>query len=82
MLLREQRQSFGEYTDFLIDSAVAHVVMDVEMPVDLITALLGQGVDVEQLVASTVREMYSGAEIENEDEDGDELADEFIYTLH
>ena len=82
MLLREQRHSFGEYTDFLIDSAVSHIVMDVEMPVDLVTALLGQGVDVEALVASTVRELYSGAEIENDDEEQDVLADEFVYTLH
>ena len=80
MLLHEQRQSIGEYTDFLIDAAVAHVVSDVEMPVDLITALLAQGVDVEQLVAATVREMYSGAEVETDEDD--ELSDEFVYTLH
>jgi hypothetical protein len=80
MLLHEQRHSFGEYTDYLVDAAVAHIVSDVEMPVDLVTALLAQGIDVEQLVISTVREMYSGAEVETDEED--ELDEEFVYTLH
>lgn len=80
MLLHEQRPSFGEYTDYLIDAAVAHIVMDVEMPIDLVGQLLAQGIDVERLVTNTVREMYSGAEVETNEED--ELDEEYVYTLH
>lgn len=74
------RQSLGEYTDYLIDAAAMHVVSDVEMPIDLVTALITQGIDVEKLVSSIVREMYSGAEVETDDED--ELDEEYVYTLH